>query len=259
MSDEPAARPGWAGANPTPAPEPGVRPSWERVPPVRRRTLDIKLVIAVLIGLVSVTGAAVAWRSAVAGEKATDKDRQSVAETVTVEQARADTEVILQDARARFADHAIAVVNADLLEQQAEVAAAQGDGERADALSDEVVELRAVARRVLEGTLGPVFLADYVSEGADGERPTFDEAQLSRDLDRIASAQNQLDPVQTIREADRLRAESEEFDRWLIFMVGAVVVLTLAQVTGHRLARLGLAGIGTATWIVSSVLAFSGS
>lgn len=234
-------------------------PSWERATSAARRTIDIKLVIAVLIGLVSVTGAALAWQSAIAGEKATDKDRQSVAETVTVEQARADNEVILQDARARFAEHAIAVVDADLLEQRAEVAADLGADDEARAASEEATELRAVARRVLEGTLGPVFLADYVTEGEEGARPTFDEAALSRDLDRIASAQNQLDPVQTIRDADRLRRESERYDRWLIFMVGAVVLLTLAQVIARRPIRYALAGVGTAVWIVSSVLAFSGS
>ena len=235
-------------------------PSWDRVTSAARRSVDLKLVIAVLIGLVSVTGAAVAWRSSINGEKATDKDRQAVAETVTVEQARADNEVIVQDARARFAEHAIAVVNADLLEERAAQAAGQGEDEQARAAADEAVELRALARRVLESNLGPVFLADYVTEGGEpGTRPTFDEVALARDLDRIASAQNQLDPVQTIRDADRLRRESERFDGWLIPMVGAVVILTLAQVIGRRPIRAVLAGLGTAVWIVSSVLAFSGS
>lgn len=235
-------------------------PSWERAAPPARRSVDLKLVIAVLIGLVSVTGAAVAWRSAIASEKATDKDRQAVAETVTVEQARADNEVIVQDARSRFADHAIAVVNADLLEQRAAAAAEQGLDDQARAASNEAVELRAVARRVLAGGLGPVLLADYVTESDEpGVRPTFDEVTLGRDLDRIAAAQNQLNPEQTIREADRLRRESERFDRWLIFMVGAVVILTLAQVIGRRPIRLVLAGTGTTIWVVASVLAFSGS
>jgi hypothetical protein len=250
VSDASTPRPEWPGAAAAPA---------APAPPAHRRAVDLKLVIAVLIGLVSVTGAALAWKSAISSEKATDKDRQAVAETVTVEQARADTEVIVQDARARFAEHAINVLNADLLDQQAEVAASQGDGVRARAASDEAVELRAVGRRVLEGTLGPVFLADYVTAGEEGARPTFDETALSRDLDRIAAAQNQLDPVQTIREADRLRAESERFDRWLIFMVGAVVVLTLAQVTGRRVLRVVLAGAGTAVWVVTAVLAFTGN
>lgn len=260
MTDDPTARPGWPGANqPPPEPEPAARPSWERAPALARRSLDIKLVIAVLIGLVSVTGAAVAWQSAIAGEKATDKDRQAVAETVTVEQSRADSEIILQDARARFAQHAIDIVNAGLLEQQAEAARAAGDDDRAAAATDEAVELRSVASRVLEGGLGPVLLAEYVTEGVDGGRPTFDEARLSDDLDRIAAAQNRLDPIQTIRDADRLRRDSERFDRWLIFIVGAVVLLTLAQISKIKLLRLALTGAGTSVWLVTTILAFSGS
>lgn len=255
-------RPGWpgaAGADPSDAPEgEGQRPSWERVSELGRRTVDIKLVIAVLIGFVSVTGAALAWKSSISGEQATDKDRQAVAETVTVEQARADSEIILQDARARFAQHAIDVVNAALLEEQAVAARATGDDDRADTFTDEAIELRAVASRVLEGGLGPVLLAEYVDEGDGGARPTFAESRLSEDLDRIAAAQNRLDPVQTIRDADRLRAESERFDRWLIFIVAAVVLLTLAQISGIKLLRLALTGAGTSLWIVTAALAFSG-
>ena len=66
-----------------------------------------------LIGLVSVTGAVLTWRSAQLGEYATDNDRQSVAETVRQEQDAADDEIALQDARTRFADHAAAVVSAE--------------------------------------------------------------------------------------------------------------------------------------------------
>jgi hypothetical protein len=262
VTDE-APRPGWPGATPPPPAEPvaaeAAPPSWERVARVGRRTLDIKLVIAVLIGLVSVTGAAMAWKSSITGEHATDKDRQAIAETVTVEQARADSEIILQDARARFAQHAIDVVNAGILEQQAATALDAGDDARAAAATDEAVELRSVASRVLEGGLGPVLLAEYVTQGVDGAPPSFDEARLSDDLDRIAAAQNRLDPIQTIRDADRLRNDSEQFDRWLIFIVAAVVLLTLAQISGIKLLRLALTGVGTSVWIVTTILAFSGS
>src|SRR5688572_2294470 len=112
MSDQPP-RPSWdapaqptqptqphqpAHAAPAPAPAPPppevpARPSWEASEPQqppRRRAADQRLVIPVLIGLVSVTGAVVTWQSALAGEKATDADRQALAETVQVSQAAAD-------------------------------------------------------------------------------------------------------------------------------------------------------------------------
>ena len=119
MSD--GGRPSW----PQPQqPEPGsttepvaaARPSWTTVAP-SSRAIDVKLVIAVLIGLVSVTGAVVAWRSALLAERATDKDRQAVAETVLVSQAATNREIIEQDAAARFADHLAARTSALRLEQ----------------------------------------------------------------------------------------------------------------------------------------------
>ena len=56
-----------------------VVPSWEGVRErrmARLQRLDVKLVIAVLIGLVSVTGAVITWKASQLGEKA-DRSRPS--------------------------------------------------------------------------------------------------------------------------------------------------------------------------------------
>ena len=231
------------------------RPSWDSLPRLVRRTIDLKLVVAVLIGLVSVTGAVVAWQSSLSGEKATDKDRQAVAETVVVSQADADNEIIVQDARSRFADHAVAVVTATQLEQQAARFESSGDADSAAIAADEAAEQRAIAQRVLDVVNAPVALASYIDDGPDGSTPAFDESRLRDDLERISGDRLRVNPSQTVREANRLRAESQRLDGWLIAMVAAVVVLTLAQVSRARPVRLLLAGAGTAVWIVSSVLA----
>jgi len=269
VSEPEGPRPAWGAPPPAPPaaqppppaptpPPPASTPSWERVTSAARRTIDLKLVIAVLIGLVSVTGATLAWRSSIASEKATDKDRQTLAEVVVLEQSRADIEVIVEDARTRFADHAIAVVNARLIEEQAQRAADAGDGDRAAELAAEAVELRTLARRVLQGGQGPFLLSDYVTEG-EGDRPAFDVEQLEDDLQFRFAIEDQVNPAQTSREANRLRAEGERYDRWLIFMVGAVVLLTIGQVVRVRPIRVAFAGAGTAVWIVSTVMAYSGS
>lgn len=280
MSDDPT-RPTWPGA-PSSEPAPP-RPSWNAPPaeeasasapapgpggpapsalePPRRRrdrSIDLKLVIAVLIGLVSVTGAVVAWQSALAGEKATDKDRQAIAESVIVAQASADTEIVIQDARARFAEHLAAVVAVDQLERSRDVLLGNGDDDAAFELTEEIAEQEVLARRVLEGANAPVLLNEYVIAGADGEPPTFDEEQLEADLLRVSAEQNLVDPSQTVREANRLRSDSQWLDGWLIALVGAVVILTLAQVSRQRLVRLALCGAGTAVWIVATVVAFGG-
>lgn len=242
-------------------PEAGApRPAWPTtVAAQARRTVDLKLVIAVLIGLVSVTGAVVAWRSAILSEQATDKDRQAVAETVRQEQDAANDEITLQDARGRVAAHAAALANAEILVQQADRFAAAGDDVAARAATDEAAEQRAIADSVLLGGPTTLVLAEYVIVDPDTGRRVLDAGTLADDLRALSQAQSQVDPSQTVREANRLRDESQRFDGWLVPLVTAIVLLTLAQVSSARPLRLGLTGAGTAVWVVSAVLAFGGS
>lgn len=270
MSDE-SPRPGWPSQQP---PEPtrpqwtatepervteAPRPSWDSLPARVRRSIDLKLVIAVLIGLVSVSGAVMAWQSSLAGEKATDKDRQAVAEAAVLAQAEADEQFIEQDARARFADHVVAIVTATTLEEQAAQFAAAGDGEQEREHLDEAAEQRAIATTILEGAFSPLPLANYVpTEGATGA-PVFDSERFEDDLTNSSEARASIDEQQTVRDANRLRAESQRLDGWLIALVAAIVVLTVAQISRAQPLRLGLAALGSVIWIVSTVIAFAGS
>lgn len=239
------------------------RPAWpSAAPPAappEKRTIDLKIVIAVLIGLVSVTGAVLTWRSAQLNEQATDKDRQAIAETVRVEQDAANDEITLQDARGRVAAHAAAITEAELLEEQADRFAAGGDGETADDLADEAEELRAVAERYLQGGTTSLLLVDYVAVDEATGRRSLDERRFRDDLRSLSQAQSQVDPSQTVRDANRLRDDSQHLDGWLVPLIFAIVLLTLAQVSRPRALRLGLTGAGTAVWIVAAVLAFGGA
>lgn len=234
-------------------PDEPVRPSWSE-PPARRRGPDLRLVIPVLIGVVSVTGAVVTWRSALASEKATDHDRQAIAESVQVFQADADVEIVVQDAIVRFSEHAAALVNAELLDADAERFRSIGNVAAAESAEIEAVEDRAVARRVLEGA--SVALDPYVD--ADAEDPFFDSARLRADLREAVGRELQVDPAQTEAEANRLRDESQRLDGWLIALVGAVVLLTFGQVSRSRGLKLGFLGAGTAVWIVATVMVVMG-
>jgi hypothetical protein len=240
-------QPAWPG-QPQPQPQPQ--------PPAARRRLDLKLVIAVLIGLVSVTGAVVAWRAAQLGEFATDKDRQAIAETVVQEQNAADNEVTVQDARGRVAAHAAAVVAAEQLEAEA---AETGDPEDALDAAEEAAEQRAIAERYLQSGPTNLLLADYVVTDPESGRVTLDEGRLRADLRALSDAQSQVDPSQTVREANRLRDESQHFDGWLVPMVFAVFLLTIAQISRTQLPRVAFAGVAMVVWIASTVLAFGGA
>src|SRR3954465_2148299 len=99
-----------------------VVPSWEGVRErrmARLQRVDIKLVIAVLIGLVSVAGAIITWQSSQLGENAVDKDRQAIAETVLQEQSNARIEVQVRDEHEAFVEYKQHLKNALLLEAEA--------------------------------------------------------------------------------------------------------------------------------------------
>src|SRR5436305_9252347 len=100
-----------------------VVPSWEGVrerPLARLRRIDARLVIAVLIGLVSVTGAVITWQSSQLGEKAVDYDRQAIAETVLQEQSNANVETQLRDEQQAFSQYKEQLTNASLLDTEAD-------------------------------------------------------------------------------------------------------------------------------------------
>jgi hypothetical protein len=237
-------------------------PAWPGAPRRRRIggvALDLKLLIAILIGLVSVTGAVVTWRSAQLSEFATDLDRQAVADTVRQQQDAANDEIAVQDARSRVAAHAAALATAEVLEEQVGRFADAGNDEAAQAAADEAQEQRAIASSYLAvGAIGGLDLVDYVVVDADGRR-TLDERALRIDLQALAEAQALADPVQTVREANRLRADSQYLDGWIIPLVSAVVLLTIAQISRRRPLRLALTGLASVVWIGSAVLAFTGS
>jgi hypothetical protein len=235
------------------------RPAWPVAAATSaRRHVDLKLVIAILIGLVSVTGAVMTWQSAQLGEFATDKDRQAVAETVIQQQDAANDEIALQDARTRVAAHTAALVTADVLDQQSQRFADAGDAETSRDLADEAEDQRAAAASYLAGTSNLDLTEYVVVDEATGER-TFNERAMRLDLRAQSQAQSQVDPTQTVREANRLRDESQRLDGWLVPLILAVVILTLAQISRRLPIRIALTCLAAFVWIGSAAIAFTGS
>ena len=230
-------------ATPRPAPSPsrpgrrGSRPHRRRPTSRHRRSRRAaastsELVIAVLIGLVSVTGAVLAFQSALAGEKATDKDRQAIAETVQVSQADADVEIVVQDARSSGSPTTPPPSSTPTPSRPTPSASRPPENTAAaQAAEAEAVAERAVAQpRPRRRRRCRSSLADYVVTDGEERRLLRRACSSADDLARVGAAQNQVDPAQTVREANRLRDESQRLDGWLIALVGAVVLLTFAQI-----------------------------
>ena len=219
-------------------------------PPQARRApwLDLKSIIAILIGLVSVTGAVVTWRAALLSEYATDNDRQAVAETALRQRAEVNGRLEVGAQERAFARYRSDIIAADRLDEDADALRAQGRVVEARAVENE-----ATARRKEADELAALSgFSQYLSED-EGGLPTFDAERSRQDIVRDDVEAAQVDPVQTAERADDLRAHSQRLVGWIVVFVAAVVLLTLGQVINVKVIRAGLAGLGVIVYAVATV------
>jgi hypothetical protein len=207
-----------------------------------------RILIAVLIALVSVTGAVLTWRAAQLDEDALDKDRQAVAETVLQQQTQVDVDTQLRAEQQAFAEYRAELANADELDAEAERLAAT-DASTATVLRDEAASLREVADHLA----GLTFSLDYVEEGDEGDT-TFDLERRQDDLEREDEATVRANPRKAAQEAVELRERSQRLVGWIIPLAVAVVLLTVAQILRRSRARLVLTGGAVTIYIVVATL-----
>lgn len=214
--------------------------------PARQRApwLDLKSGIAILIGLVSVTGAVVTWRAALLAEYATDNDRQAVAETVLRQNAAVSARLEVSARERDFARYRSDVIAADRLE---------ADAARLSGADARAAENEAAARRKEADQLAALSGFSPYLDFDDNGVPTFDSERSREDLIRSDTDAAQVDPEQTTGRADQLRAHSQRLVGWIVVFVGAVVLLTLAQVINVKAVRTGLAGLGVVVYLIATV------
>jgi hypothetical protein len=239
MSD--AVVPSWAGVHET---------RWARL-----RRVDLKLVIAVLIGLVSVTGAVLTWQSSQLGENATDKDRQAIAETVLQEQHNADVETRIRDEAQAFAQYKEDLTNAQLLDAQADSMDSQGFAVEATLARDQARELE----RIADSLAGLTFNLDYVQlDETTGLPSEFLIDKRRADLRREDDEAAQVNPQRTVEQARDLRDRSQRLEGWTIPLVVAVVLLTIATITLRDRWRPWIAGAAVIIFLISASVALVG-
>ena len=194
------------------------------------------------------------WRAARYAEEATDKDRQAVAETVVVQQNNANVETQLRDEQAAFVQYRADLANAELLALDAEALAAAGLEAEARAATDEAAVQRELADRLASLT----FSLDYVIEDAEGNL-SFDEDRRRDDLRQQNEAAFRVDPDSRAEEAVDLRQKSQRLVGWIVPLVGAIVLLTVAQVSRRAVVRTAVAAGGVAVYAVATVAAVTGA
>jgi hypothetical protein len=220
----------------------------------RLRRIDLKLVIAVLIGLVSVTGAVITWRSSQLGENATDKDRQAIAETVLQEQKNSDIETKVRDEQQAFAQYKEALTNASLLDAQAGTLDSAGLTTEAALARDQAGEQREIAFNLSSLTL----ITPYVKLDDKGLPDEFLIDKARSDLQRNDQNVSRIDPAQTVAQAADLRRQSQRLEGWTIPLVLAVVLLTIATITRREQYRPWIASAAVVIFVVSATIAFVG-
>jgi hypothetical protein len=205
-----------------------------------------------------VTAAGLGWRAAQIGSTAAYDDRQSISETVAVEQAKIQTAVGVaaqaQEYERYRADYAVAAA----LDREAHRLAAGGAGQLAAVSRTEAANLREGAtRRAAEaGVFGRSTI------GTDLLQPTatprsFDykasaralAVEQSTGLDSPAS----LAPAHWATAAADIRVRVNDLTRWAFLSVVAVLLYTVAEVATRPRVAWAALGCGIAVYLAALV------
>lgn len=204
------------------------------------------------------TAAGFGWRAAQIGATAAYDDRQSIGETVSVEQATVERAVTVAAQAREYvryrADYAVAAA----LDREAARLAARGAGGLAAVSRGEAEGLREGAtRRAAEaGVFGRFTIQSNLLEPTVTPRP-FDyrtraralAAEQSTALDSPAG----LDPQKWAREAEDIRVRITRLARWALLVLVAVLLYTVAEVTTRRRATHALVFCGVVVYAAGLV------
>jgi hypothetical protein len=209
-----------------------------------------------------VTAAVFGWRAAQIGSTAAYDDRQSISETVAVQQAKIQTAVEVaaeaQEYERYRADYTVAAA----LDREADRLAANGDVGLAAVSRGEAAALRegATRRAAAAGVFGRFTI------GTDLLRPTakprsFDykaraqalATEQSTGLDSPAS----LNPARWAAAAVHIRARMNDLTHWALLSIAAVLLYTVAEVTTRPWVAWTTLACGFAVYLAALVGALS--
>jgi hypothetical protein len=218
-------------------------------------TERVSTLIAIAIGVVTLTGAYLTWRSVNLSGNASGADRQAVIDTITQQKAAAFAQSELRFELGYFARYHSDVVAAEQLDKAADAASNKGQDDAADVLSQQAESYRVLASSVLASGVVP---NAYVS-GDKGDNLTFDDDRRLRDLQRsnpyVQGAPS--DPNATVKGADKFHDRSLRLVAFVVGLAAVIVLFTFAQLSRPSRRRL-LVGVASAGYVVFTVLALVG-
>jgi hypothetical protein len=219
-------------------------------------------VVAFLIGLASVTAAGFGWRAAQIGSTAAYDDRQSISETVVVEQVRIQTAVAVAAESQEYvryrADYAVAAA----LDRQADRLDAGGAARLAAVSRGEAAALRegATRRAAAAGvfgrfTIGTALLAPSAKPRLFDYRARARALALEQATGLNSAAS--LDPAGWAAAAVHIRVRVNDLTRWAFLAVLAVLLYTVAEVATRPWIAWTALGGGLAVYLAAVVGALS--
>jgi hypothetical protein len=215
-----------------------------------------KWATAFLIGLATVTAAIFSWRAAQIGSTAAFDDRQSIAETVRVEQQQTDQIIeVAADAReyGRYrADYGVAAA----LDREADRLAASGNQKLAQVSRGEAEELRrgATRRAALSGVFGRFTVSNDIREPTVKPRPFDIDARtraIAAEQSTALDSAGKLDPDLWAQQAVDIRHRVNGLIRWALLALVALLFYTVAEVSTRRRTVVAFAGAGVVVYVTA--------
>jgi hypothetical protein len=222
----------------------------------------LKWATAFLIGIATVTAAGFSWRAAQIGSTAAYDDRQSISQTVRVEQQRIDIALqIAADAReyARYrADYGVAAA----LDREADRLSGAGAEKLASVSRAEAQALRrgATRRAANEGVFGSFTISNEIDRPTAKPRSFDFEARaraLTAEQSTALDSPANLNPDLWAGNANSIRNRVDGLVRGALVALIAVLMYTLAEISTRRRTVLAFMSAGIAVYVAALVGTFT--
>lgn len=198
--------------------------------------------VTILIALVTVFGAVIAWRASLAASQAGDAEQQGLLDTLALEEGLAAHETQLYTDLQYFVRYAEYTEVASRLRTDEAAARERGEIGLADDLAHE-----AELYEDLAANQEDFFDAGYVR--SDG---TFDQQAYLANLRQADARVNGLDPDAGFAAADTYQEQAKRLVALIAALTVALFFYTLSQITEHR-AKYPLAVAGTLIFLATAV------
>ncbi|MCZ7531259.1 MAG: hypothetical protein M5U31_13545 [Acidimicrobiia bacterium] len=213
-----------------------------------------KRLIALMIGLTTVCAGLFTWRAAQIGSTAAFDDRQSVGETIKVEQQDVDVAVEAVRQANQYNRYLAEYAAAAELDAEAADALAAGNDDEAQELSMAAASTRATAS--LRAATAGVFGIKVLNANLEDPGPEPKPFDLEKRLDELSSEQatnllspGELDPDVWADEANAIRVRVRDFSVWVLLLLGAVALFTAAELTVSSRVRIGASAAGLVVFV----------